>query len=255
MDPGGDRFTFSASGASQAEVDTYLPNGTTFRMVMLALHDGTRMADLAISGNAYPNTPLATNYAAMQAVQPNSNFTIYWNAFTGGTTNDLIIASLVCANRSAPYGSFLNSPLPRHHGCLKRHPAVMDDSGNYLQPNSNYWARIVFYKVVTTNKTAYFVPGVTGYGVYGKGTTVPLVTTSAAVPKPVITVPPASQTVYVEDNVLMSVTATGTGLSYQWRRSNTNLVGAAASAYSIPNAQVGNAGNYSAVVSSTGRLR
>src|SRR5262249_48095699 len=110
-------FAYSISGASQSGVDGYLPNGATLRVTMQTVHDGTKAGDLTVSGNAYPNLPLATNYAAMQAVGPNTNLTIYWNGFTGGTTNDVIIASLV-ANQYAPYGSITNSQLPGTVGAL-----------------------------------------------------------------------------------------------------------------------------------------
>lgn len=249
MSNDGDRFDFSLSGASQAAVDSDLPNGVPFTITMQTVNDGTKAANLSISGNAYPNTPLATNYAAMQAVGPGTNFTVYWNAFTGGTMSDVIIASVV-ANQYAPYGSLTNSPLPGTSSALNGTNRAWTIPAGFLQPNSNYWVRIVFYKVVTTDTTDY--PGVTGYGLYGVGTTVPLVTTSAGIPKPVINASPTNQTVYVGSNVLMSVTASGTGLAYQWRRTNTNLSGATSSAYSIPNAQLNSAGDYTVVVTNTG---
>src|SRR5262249_20186765 len=150
----GDRFQFGASGTSQAVVDSYLPDGTNFRVTMQTVHNGTKAADLTLSGNTYPNTPLATNYSAMQAVGPNTNFTIFWNAFTGGTTNAVIIASAV-SSQYAPYGSLTNSLLPGTAGALNGKSRAWTIPAGFLQPNSKYWARIVFYKVVATNKTAY----------------------------------------------------------------------------------------------------
>jgi uncharacterized delta-60 repeat protein len=50
----------------------------------------------------------------------------------------------------------------------------------------------------------------------------------------------------------MIVTATGTGLAYQWRRSNTNLSGATASLYPILNAQTNHSGSYTVVVTNSG---
>lgn len=117
MNNQGDSFQFGVSGASQAAVDANLPNGTPFRVTMVTVHDGTKAGDFTLSGNTYPNTPLATNYAAMQAVGPNTNFTVYWNAFTGGTTNDVIIASVV-ASQHAPFNAITNSPLPGTAGVL-----------------------------------------------------------------------------------------------------------------------------------------
>jgi uncharacterized delta-60 repeat protein len=245
----GGYFDFGASGASQSVVDGYLPNGVAFRLTMATVHNGTNAGDLTLSGNVYPNTPLATNYAAMQSVGPNTNFTIYWNAFTGGTSNDVIIASVV-ANQYAPFGSMTNSPLPGTAGFLNGTNRAWTIPAGFLQPNSNYWVRVVFYKSVMTNKTAY--AGVTGYAVYAAGTTVPLVTTGVGIPAPVISIQPTNQTVYAGSNVSMIVTATGTGLAYQWRRSNTNLSGATASLYSILKAQTNHSGSYTVVVTNSG---
>jgi len=109
---------------------------------------------------------------------------------------------------------------------------------------------VVFYKVVSTNKTAY--TGVPGYAVYGTGTTIPLVTSSPLPPAPNIITQPTNQTVYVGSNVTMTVAASGTGLSYQWRRSNTNLLSATSALYSIPNAQTNHSGNYTVVITNAG---
>ena len=46
------------------------------------------------------------------------------------------------------------------------------------------------------------------------------------------------------DSVTFSVAATGTGLSYQWRKNSANIAGATNSAYSITNVAAGNAGYY-----------
>lgn len=248
MSNDGDRWQVGDTASSQAAIDAAVPNGT-YRITMQAVHDGTKTADLALSGNNYPNTPVATNYTAMQAVNPGANFTVQWNSFTGGTTNDLIIASLV-QNQFAPYGSITNSPYPGTSGSLDGTKGAWTIPSSVFTANSTSYVRVVFYKVVSTNKTAY--AGVTGYAVYGTGTTIPLVTTSPLPTLPTITASPTNQTVFVGSNVLMTVTATGAGLNYQWRRSSTNLVGATNAGYSIPNAQTNHSGSYSVVVTNTG---
>lgn len=76
---------------------------------------------------------------------------------------------------------------------------------------------------------------------------------------PAITVQPspATQTVCPGVSVNYSVTATGTGLTYQWRRNAVNLVdggqisGATTNNLTIGNVSVANAGNYDVVVSGT----
>ncbi len=61
--------------------------------------------------------------------------------------------------------------------------------------------------------------------------------------------PVASQTICSGFPVSFSVTASGTGLTYQWRKNGTDISGATSSTYSIPNASTADAGTYTVVVS------
>jgi len=65
---------------------------------------------------------------------------------------------------------------------------------------------------------------------------------------PVITSPPIDQLVNAGSQVLFSVTATGDGLTYQWRRNGVALAGKTASVLSISSALAANVGNYDVVV-------
>jgi hypothetical protein len=67
---------------------------------------------------------------------------------------------------------------------------------------------------------------------------------------PAIQTQPQSQTVTAGNSVQFSVTASARpGLTYQWQFNGTAISGATSSSYSLSNAQSGNAGNYSVVVS------
>lgn len=70
---------------------------------------------------------------------------------------------------------------------------------------------------------------------------------------PSITVQPTSSTTLtVGSQFSVSVTATSaTSMTYQWRKNGVNISGANASTYTIPSAQLGDAGTYSVVVSNT----
>jgi hypothetical protein len=66
---------------------------------------------------------------------------------------------------------------------------------------------------------------------------------------PTISAQPANQTVVAGSNAVFSVTASGTApLSYQWRQEGAPIAGATLSSYTVTNAQPGNEGNYSVVV-------
>ncbi|MBK8609501.1 MAG: FG-GAP repeat protein [Chitinophagaceae bacterium] len=60
---------------------------------------------------------------------------------------------------------------------------------------------------------------------------------------------PVSQTVCNGSNVVFSVTASGTALTYQWRKNGINISGANAATYTISNVATADAGNYDVLVS------
>lgn len=76
--------------------------------------------------------------------------------------------------------------------------------------------------------------------------------TGSTVTAPTITTQPTSQTVSAGANVSFSVTATGTGLMYQWRKDGTAISGATSATLSLTNVQTTATGNYSVVVSNDG---
>lgn len=67
---------------------------------------------------------------------------------------------------------------------------------------------------------------------------------------PAISIQPASQSVCTGTNVTFSVTAAGTGLTYQWRKGGVNIGGANTASFTITSTVAGNAGNYDVVVTS-----
>jgi len=65
---------------------------------------------------------------------------------------------------------------------------------------------------------------------------------------PVITQQPAAASVGIGQPVTFSVTATGTNLTYQWRKDGANIPGATSAVYTIPSATTDQAGNYDVVI-------
>jgi hypothetical protein len=91
------------------------------------------------------------------------------------------------------------------------------------------------------------------YDVVVSGTCPPSVTSSVAVltinESPVITSQPvASQSVCEGSGASFSVTATGTGLSYQWKKNGVDIAGATASTYNIAATVTADAGTYTVQV-------
>jgi hypothetical protein len=81
------------------------------------------------------------------------------------------------------------------------------------------------------------------------------VTSSAAVltvnTSPAITDQPDNITACTGDNATFSVTATGSGLTYQWTKDEANITGATSSSYSISGIDAFNAGDYQCVIIGT----
>ncbi len=68
---------------------------------------------------------------------------------------------------------------------------------------------------------------------------------------PTIVNHPVSQSIMETNPVTFTVSASGTGLTYQWQFNNQNINGATGASYTIPNVTNSNAGNYRVVVTNT----
>ncbi len=69
---------------------------------------------------------------------------------------------------------------------------------------------------------------------------------------PAITTQPAAQTACVGGSASFTVAATGTGLTYQWRRNGTDITGETGATLTINPVTAGNAGSYTVVVTGGG---
>lgn len=68
---------------------------------------------------------------------------------------------------------------------------------------------------------------------------------------PVISSQPASSSVCEGNNLTLNVTASGSGLSYQWQLNGNNISGANNSSYTITSASASDAGNYTCIVTNS----
>jgi len=68
---------------------------------------------------------------------------------------------------------------------------------------------------------------------------------------PVVTTQPVSIAQCVGGNATFSVTATGTGLTYQWRKNGTNIPGATGSSLTLTSITPADAGNYDVLITGT----
>ena len=238
--PGAWYFANGQGYASQSAMDAAYPNGA-YSINISATHDGTKQLSESLTGNTYPTSPPhVSNYAAAQIINPAQSFTLQWDAYSGGSTNDVIYVRIVNADGLFVY----ESPFPQYANCLNGTNLNAIIPAGTLSASSQYTGEIRFYKVVQRDNTSYL--GALGATAYERRTYFYLGTT--AIP-PSITMQPQSQTVAVGGIANFSVTASGgTPLSYQWRMNGIPIGGATATNYTVSNAQANNAGNYTVVV-------
>ncbi|MBI5383402.1 MAG: immunoglobulin domain-containing protein [Verrucomicrobia bacterium] len=86
---------------------------------------------------------------------------------------------------------------------------------------------------------------------YGNVTSLVAALTVTVCEPPTITAQPVGATRCVGELASFSVTASGTGLTYQWRKGGVNIGGPTGSNYTITSVSMGAAGNYDCVVSAT----
>ncbi len=94
---------------------------------------------------AQPGAPHVANYAAAQAVDPTQAFVLSWDAFPGGTAADYIDVDV---------GTYL-SPEPGRPGALTGTATTFTIPAGTLQPNSNYFSRVGFFRFVGETNSSY----------------------------------------------------------------------------------------------------
>jgi hypothetical protein len=128
-----------------------------------------------------------------------------------------------------------------------QHGVALADGGNISGATT---ANLTITGLTTNELDTYFVVITNAYGSVTSASV--NITINAA---PIIIVPPTSQIAARSNNVVFTVTATGTGpLAYQWRKNGTNLVnagtisGVTTPALALASVTTNNNGNYSVVI-------
>ncbi|MBI3416349.1 MAG: hypothetical protein HY043_13725 [Verrucomicrobia bacterium] len=150
-------FKFKTQAALDAAV---APGNYTF--TLHTLHDGQRTLKLNFPAGAYPAPPHVSNFNAAQAITAGTDFVLTWDAFAGGTTNDLILLRI---------GDITGTQLlfetgePGQPGILDGTATSVVIPANTFSASSNYLAELSFFKVVTKDATSY--SGALGAAAFG----------------------------------------------------------------------------------------
>ena len=201
LTPGSMSLDFTAKFATQSALDATFPGGA-YTLTMNTANDGMWTVTYNLSGNAYPTTPHISNFAATQAVNPNNDFLITWDAFSGGTTNDYIQFQLNNGNGS----TVSSTPPPGQPGALNGTQTSWLIPHGLVPAGQTNQGRLMFAKAMVSDATNY--PGALGLAAYYKRTTFNLVATGPreTTPPALVSTSPAEGATSVATNAVVAFT-------------------------------------------------
>ncbi len=165
-------FGFVQRVRTQDQLDATFPTDG-YRIVVQSTNDGTNSGTLAISGNGYPFAPFLHKLSEAQAIDPAAPYTLSWNPFIDGTTNDFIFVQIETSQGRV----FATGMDPTAAGALDGTASSVVIPADTLQPGRAYAARVAFYRLSDRNTNDY--PGVLGAGGYFAQTDFYLATTGS----------------------------------------------------------------------------
>ncbi len=152
-------------------------------------------------------------------------------------------ARVMVAGNSTNFTTFESTPYVHHTvGDLNTWTTQQFGGGDFANHNFAYFANGLW--LVGNNKTQLFTASDTPGGSSGGG--------GSATPAPTISAQPAGQSIGLGGSVTFSVTAAGTGLTYQWLFNNNAIAGATSASYTIAAVTAANAGAYAVRIANAG---
>jgi hypothetical protein len=145
----GSPYIFFDSTNDLSKLDALYPSGN-YTFTVSGSPNQTVVASLPV--NVIPNTPHASNYSAAQTINAGADFTLNWDPFVGGTTNDFIIVEVKDASAHTVF------QITNSFGCLSSLPGTATSviiPARTLQSNQTYIAQITFEKSVSFDTSSY----------------------------------------------------------------------------------------------------
>jgi hypothetical protein len=231
----GDAFDFEALYSSQAQMDSFFPDGA-YQARFDTVHDGPRTFNLTLTGSTYPNAPQVLDFAGTQSVNPSNDFVLSWDAFTGGTAGDYIGLELESDDEFS--SNTFEMPGVNEPGALNGTNTSVTIPAFTFAPGRTYRGELFFVKVVQVDTNTY--PGVMAAAAYFTTTFFELRTSGQPI-RPVLQISTVSSstariTVTGEKNRFYTVESaddlSGNPVQWMWRASGvtyTNFDGFTAS--------------------------
>jgi hypothetical protein len=144
---------------------------------MPTVNDGDQFPVLQLPVPVYPNAPHITNYTSAQTINPNSDFLLHWEPFSGGTTNDFFWLKITDTNET-PVFQLVWSPDPVFEDWADGTATTSTIPAGWLEPNRTCLGVLRFIRVVNVNDIDY--AGAYGQTFVSAQTVFNLATASAA---------------------------------------------------------------------------
>lgn len=158
-DGGDSSLNLTVGAENKLELDGGYGDGI-YTVTINAVNDGTQTIALNISGDTYPSTPRISNLLAGRAIDGASNFTLTWDAFVGGTANDIIMVEVQQSSGNGGSDVF-SSPSPGEPGQLTGlNSSVVIPAGS-MAAGGEFDVTIRFIR--PTAMTTQYASGLAGY--------------------------------------------------------------------------------------------
>ena len=160
--------------ATKTALDTAFGTGP-YTFLIEALNEGMRTPTINFRTNAYPSIPHLANWEAAQDIEAAADFTLTWDAFPGGTSNDFI--HVLIENETGQ--KVFESPGFTEPEALNGTNTLLTIPVGTFIAQRPYSGRLLFVKRAAWNTSAY--PGAVGLCGYYRET---LFNLNAAPPSP-----------------------------------------------------------------------
>jgi hypothetical protein len=163
--------SLNADYATQAGLDAAYPPGN-YTVTFHTSNQGTHAVTLPLPASTFPAAPQVVNFTAAQSVDPNAAYTVRWNGFPGGTTNDFVQFSVETADGNGVF----QTASPGQPDALNGTATAATIPAHTLAAGTTYRAQLIFARPLGQD-TSYGL----GFSAYFSQTRLPLSTSGTAV--------------------------------------------------------------------------
>ena len=160
------------SFSSKSAFDAAYPPGN-YSFAIYTVNNGNQFPNLNLPPFTYPGAPHISNYLVAQTINPNIDFLVQWDSFTGGINTNGTIWFYILDTNGVPVFS---TPDASSGMMLPETATAAIVPAGTLQFGNSYLGVLVFSKGLTNNTTGY--PNALGVTIAGTATTFSLKTIS-----------------------------------------------------------------------------